>query len=292
MKKIVFIIICIFILVISDFYYLSEKTSTNTSQNDYKNISYNIDGQVITLNNGLSSIPIAPLSASNIVTQYFGNDLKIDLNGDGREDIVFLLTQSTGGSGTFFYVVPALNTVNGYVSGKGLLLGDRIAPQTTNKDTRIGVFVVNYADRKVGEDFTVAPSVGKSIWLKLDTNTMQFGEVVQNFEGEGDLSRLIQVTSPLTNQKVASPLKITGRAIGNWYFEASFPIKITDANGKLLGQTSARALSDWMVTSFVPFDATITFTNPTTSTGFLILKNDNPSGDSAKDISISIPIKF
>jgi hypothetical protein len=44
--------------------------------------------------------------------------------------------------------------------------------------------VVNYADRKKGEPMTAQPSVGKSIWIKLDPKLMQFGEVVQNFEGE------------------------------------------------------------------------------------------------------------
>jgi heat shock protein HslJ len=41
-----------------------------------------------------------------------------------------------------------------------------------------------------GEPMTALPSVGKSIWLKLDPLTMQFGEVVQGFEGEADPSRM------------------------------------------------------------------------------------------------------
>jgi len=52
------------------------------------------------------------------------------------------------------------------------------------------ILVVNYADRKTGEDFTIAPSVGKSIYLKLDPKTSQFGEVVQNFEGEAEPARM------------------------------------------------------------------------------------------------------
>jgi len=42
-----------------------------------------------------------------------------------------LLTQETGGSGIFYYVAFALNTENGYAGGRTVLLGDRIAPQTT-----------------------------------------------------------------------------------------------------------------------------------------------------------------
>ena len=70
----------------------------------------------------------------------------------------------TGGSGRFYYVVAVLNKETGYEGSQGLLLGDRITPQTTEIED--GKFVVvNYADRKVGEDFSVQPSVAKSIKL-------------------------------------------------------------------------------------------------------------------------------
>lgn len=159
----------------------------------YKNAEYMIDGQRLRLKDGSAESEVAPGSAARISTRYFGNELKTDLDGDGREDVVFLLTQSGGGSGTFFYVVAARNTERGYVGSEALFLGDRIAPQTTEvsqNPVHKNVIVVNYADRKPGEAMTVQPSVGKSIWLKLDPQTMQFGEVAQNFEGEADPSRM------------------------------------------------------------------------------------------------------
>jgi hypothetical protein len=64
------------------------------------------------------------------------------------------------------------------------LIADRIAPQTT--EYRDGLVVVNYAERRPGEPFTTPPSVGKSLWLKYDPVAMDFGEVVQNFEGESN----------------------------------------------------------------------------------------------------------
>ncbi|MDP2705535.1 MAG: META domain-containing protein [Patescibacteria group bacterium] len=160
---------------------------------DYKNAEYVIDGNRVRLSNGLSEIDASPDSASKIITRYFGNEVMLDLNDDGREDAVFLLTQETGGSGQFFYVVAALNTERGYIGSQGLLLGDRIAPQTTElsqNPSHKNVIVVNYADRVPGEPMTAQPSVGKSIWLKLDPQSMQFGEVVQDFEGEADPSRM------------------------------------------------------------------------------------------------------
>ncbi len=168
-------------------------TNTVTTTSSPKDSTYVIGGQSVTLVNGVSIVPIAPGSASKVTTQYFGNEVKHDFDNDGRLDSVFMLTQNTGGSGTFYYVVAALNTVSGYIGSDAVLLGDRISPQTiemSRNPTTPDVIVVNYVDRKPGEPFTVQPSVGKSIWLKLDIPTMQFGEVAQNFEGEADPSKM------------------------------------------------------------------------------------------------------
>lgn len=105
---------------------------------------------------------------------------------------------------------------------------------------------------------------------------------------------LIVVDFPKPNDKITSPLTITGKARGYWYFEASFPVELYDANNVLVPLTPGyiMATGDWMTTDFVPFSATLTFTPPATPTGTLVLKKDNPSGDPAKDDSISIPVKF
>ncbi len=172
--------------------YVYEEKQATTGV-DPKNTEYIIEGQRVKLVDGEASVEAAPDAASKVVTRYFGNEMTTDLNDDGREDVVFLLTQQTGGSGTFFYVVAALNTERGYVGSMGFLLGDRIAPQTTElsrNPAHRNVIVVNYADRALGEPMTAQPSVGKSVWLKLDAQSMQFGEVAQNFEGEADPSRM------------------------------------------------------------------------------------------------------
>ncbi len=161
----------------------------NVGATDAKNASYLINNQPIVLKNGVSEISAAPGSASKIITRYFGNEVRHDFDGDGREDVAFLLTQETGGSGTFYYVVAAINKASGYVGSDAVLLGDRVAPQTTHMGNG-NVIVVNYAVRNPGEPFTTRPSLGKSIWLLLDTKTMQFGEVAQNFEGEADPARM------------------------------------------------------------------------------------------------------
>lgn len=95
---------------------------------------------------------------------------------------------------------------------------------------------------------------------------------------------------------VASPLTITGKAKGSYYFEASFPIMLTDWDGRIIATTTAQASSDWMSTGYVPFTATISFSVPSTTPdlrrGTLIFHNDNPSGDHTRDKAVEIPVKF
>ncbi len=183
----------------------------------YKDTTYVIAGKPVTLVNGHAEESAAPGSASKIVTDYFGNGVNLDLDGDGREDIAFLLTQQAGGSGTFYYVVAALNTLSGYKGSHAVLLGDRIAPQTTElsrNPSHKNVIVVNYADRAPGESFAVRPSMGKSMWLKFDPATMQFGEVVQNFEGEAnpasmtlDMQTWTWISTLYSNDTIVIPKK-------------------------------------------------------------------------------------
>ncbi len=207
MKKIIVGVLAIGV-VVGIFIYVTKNKETSESVNNNstttpngvvketgspKDATYTIEGEKVTLKNGVSSVPSVNGSSAMIVTKYFGNEVKHDFDGDGRIDSAFILTQNGGGTGTFYYVVAALNKPNGYVGGEAIYLGDRIAPQTMemsqNKSTP-NVIVVNYADRKPTDSFTTPPSVGKSIWLLLDTKTMQFGEVEQNFSGEADISKM------------------------------------------------------------------------------------------------------
>ena len=141
---------------------------------DPQNATYIINGQPVTLVNGKAEQAAASGSAEKIVTQYFGNAVQVDLNGDGKMDSGFLLTQTTGGSGTFFYAAAAIQNPDGsYTGTNAILLGDRIAPQSTNVDpNNPAQFVVNYADRAPGEPMTTQPSHGVSKTFKLDNGML------------------------------------------------------------------------------------------------------------------------
>lgn len=121
-------------------------------RHDYRKASYMIDGKSLVLGTG--------------GTKYFGNEAKVDFDGNGTEDTAFLFTQSGGGSGTFYYVAVALADQNGgYRGTNAILLGDRIAPQST--DSTEGGFVVNYMDRSLSEPMITKPHIALSKSFKI-----------------------------------------------------------------------------------------------------------------------------
>lgn len=102
----------------------------------------------------------------------------------------------------------------------------------------------------------------------------------------------IIIIAPTNNSAVISPLTIEGMAKGPWYFEAVFPVEITDAQHRSLGKKFVTATKDWMSESLVPFTGELEFQKPTTKTGYLIFKNDNPSGDKKNEKTFEMPIDF
>lgn len=130
----------------------------------YKSATYTIEGTSVTFINSVAS-------STEATTRYFGNEGLGDLNNDGRTDIAFLVTRRTAGTGTFYYVTAALKTDGGYVGTNAVFLGDRIAPQSTQ--IRTGVIIVNYADRKLTDPMTAAPSIGISRMFKIVNGQLQ-----------------------------------------------------------------------------------------------------------------------
>lgn len=105
----------------------------------------------------------------------------------------------------------------------------------------------------------------------------------------------IIVTTPTQKQSVTSPITITGKAKGNWFFEASFPVTLTNWDGLIISEGHATALGNFQTSDYVPFTATLSYTLPKDTPykrGFLILKNDNPSGDPARDKSIELEVEL
>jgi Immunoglobulin-like domain of bacterial spore germination len=103
----------------------------------------------------------------------------------------------------------------------------------------------------------------------------------------------LRIDLPDANDVISSPVAIEGTVTGGgWFFEGSFPIKVLDADGAIIGQGTAQALSDWISTGTVPFSASITFTAPHYASGTILFENDNPSGAPQNARSLSVPVRF
>ncbi len=103
----------------------------------------------------------------------------------------------------------------------------------------------------------------------------------------------IVVDAPTPESTVVSPLIVSGRARGTWFFEGDFPMVIIDAGGRIIGQSYCTAQSPWMTKEFVEFKGEITFEKPASNAEtVLLLKKDNPTGKPEHDDALEIPLRI
>ena len=136
----------------------------------------------------------------------------------------------------------------------------------------------------------VLAAAGAAVWWQFGALQPASTEDSGNAAQKADLIRLV---SPLPNATVSSPLTITGKARGYWFFEASFPVVLVDWDGKIIVQGIATAKDEWMTEEFVPFEATLTFaanSSAYSNRGALILQKDNPSGLPENDDALEVPV--
>jgi len=101
----------------------------------------------------------------------------------------------------------------------------------------------------------------------------------------------IIITEPVVNGIIKSPLTVSGQAKGNWFFEATLPVRLVTAADAVIVSGPGQAQGDWMTDQLVPFTATLNFTTTATS-GYLIIAKDNPSGLPQNDGAVKIPVNF
>lgn len=133
-----------------------------------------------------------------------------------------------------------------------------------------------------------------SQWIKHGNpkSSMPEGPCGNSVNQQDEFSEEIMVTSPLADQLIQSPLMVEGKARGNWFFEASFPVKLVDEGGRELVSSNVQATSDWMTSDFVPFSGQLTFLTVGAKTGYLVLQRDNPSGLKENDKELKVPVRF
>jgi len=129
MNKTTIAVVGFLILLAIVFYPELTKENSGAVDDGYKNATYIINGNPVTLVKGLSET-VGPMEGLKEVTKYYGAEAYGDLNNDGSKDVVFVVTQNSGGTGTFYYVVAGLKTASGYKGTNAVMLGDRIKPET------------------------------------------------------------------------------------------------------------------------------------------------------------------
>lgn len=100
---------------------------------------------------------------------------------------------------------------------------------------------------------------------------------------------LLVIENPTPDSVTGKEFTVTGMARGFWFFEASFPMRVLDKDGKVLVTAVAQAQDEWMTEKFVPFKATVLIPSTYTGKATLVLMKDNPSGLPENDASVSIP---
>ncbi len=106
-------------------------------------------------------------------------------------------------------------------------------------------------------------------------------------------NNLVHLLKPLPNEVIQSPLTVKGEARGNWFFEADFPVVLTDWDGLIISQGVAQTKDDWMTEDFISFEAELEFEKPELKdNGALILQKDNPSGLPENDEALEIQVFF
>ena len=178
---------------------------------DPLNATYLIEGKAVGLMDGRSELPAAPGSAIKTRTVVMGQPVYGDMDGDGVEDAVLLLTHDPGGSGTFVYLAVAINANGRYQGTNAVLLGDRIAPM--NIGIRNGAVVVNYTDRRPEEPMNATPSVDQTTVLVLNNDQLieiaPPGEKNRIFEGWVTIGHEVRSFEPCGQNE---PLWLMGRS--------------------------------------------------------------------------------
>lgn len=101
----------------------------------------------------------------------------------------------------------------------------------------------------------------------------------------------VVIDIPPANSMISSPLTVKGKAKGTWFFEASLPVLLLDSEGNQLDIQPAQAKGEWMTPDFVEFETTLNYTTTDTS-GWLVVRKDNPSGLPENDAEYKIPVIF
>ncbi len=159
---------------------------------DPKNVSYIIDGLSITLKDGLYSSPLTDATSSRITVKYAGNEVSGDIDGDGVFDKAYIISKETEGGNLYYYAAMLLDKKPSSITLSPIIIGDRVVVQKMYIDK--DKIIINYLERKPGEDFKKEPSVADTIILKYESTLRQMKFIADKFDV--DISTLSLTMKP------------------------------------------------------------------------------------------------
>ena len=104
-------------------------------------------------------------------------------------------------------------------------------------------------------------------------------------------------SAPTTNYTVSSPLEVKGVIPAGWMFEGQLPIKLLDSKREIIVATNALETTpgSWQSGEPTEFSTTLSWIASSlggSTSGYLVISKDNPSGLPENDKSYEIPVKF
>ncbi len=174
---------------------------------DPPSATYGLADGDVTLTDGVSSVPAAPNSATQIVTELTVRQSYAYLDGDAIADAATVIRQQPGGSGTFSYlsVVPS----GSVGTAPTVFLGDRIIVERLAAGN--GRVTVTYLDRSPGEPFAAPPTVPVTREFVLESGALvELGTGVCETTNLDDLGSFVFVTTPVPGTQVFSGFSVEG----------------------------------------------------------------------------------
>lgn len=161
----------IVVLFVTNYSYSNNSTLNKTTKRlNPKKSCFIIEGEEVKLRRGISKSKTGKNSATKIITRYTGENSIADLNNDGTNEMVVILSQETGGSGTFYYAAVISSDNKRNKGSNAVFIGDRI--KTKNIEINNEEIIINYLDRQENESMSALPTLKVSKVLQYQNNTL------------------------------------------------------------------------------------------------------------------------
>jgi len=116
-------------------------------------------------------------------------------------------------------------------------------------------------------------------------------QLVQAWPSGNCQSDRVVVEAPLPGAAVRSPLVVSGRARGGWFFEGEVWLRLLDRDRNVLARGFASARAEWMTPGFVAFEGALEYPRRSgPRRGILVVRRNNPSDDRSLDQALEIPV--